>query len=92
MDRKVIALTLLLSITAPLATYAETTDLINNEAMAELGINNNNPEVALDEIEGNRLEKTAVAAAAGAAIGSVWPGPGTVLGLVIGGAYGFFFK
>jgi len=44
------------------------------------------------EIESSPLKKAAVTAAAGAAIGSVWPGPGTAIGFVVGGIYGFFFR
>ena len=92
MNRKVIALALLLVFATPLVSHADPTDPVEESAVAELGLDGANPDAVLDETENTRMENTAISAATGAAIGSVWPGPGTAIGLVVGGIYGFFFK
>ncbi len=92
MNRKVIALALLLTLATPLAGYAEPTEIIEETTVMEIGLNAANPDAVLDEPENTRMENLAISAATGAAIGSVWPGPGTAIGLVVGGIYGFFFK
>ncbi len=92
MNRKVIALAVLLSITTPLTGHAEPTRSAEVNRVTEIRLAGTNLDGIFEEIESSTLEKTAVSAAAGAAIGSVWPGPGTAIGFVVGGIYGFFFR
>lgn len=92
MNRKVIALAVLLSVTTPLISLAAPTNPAEENVVAEIGLAATSQDSVLEEIESSPLEKAAVAAAAGAAIGSVWPGPGTAIGFVVGGIYGFFFR
>jgi len=92
MNRKIIALAVLLSITIPLISHAGPTDSARESVVTEIGLAGTSPDSVLEEIESSPLEKAAVAAAAGAAIGSVWPGPGTAIGFVVGGIYGFLFR
>ena len=91
MKGKVVALLLLFMFTTPLLGQAAATDALAGEG-GEVVLPTDGESPAADEREGGKMEKVAVAAATGAAIGSIWPGPGTVLGLVAGGIYGFFFR
>ncbi len=92
MNRKVIVLAVLLSVTTPVISLAAPTNSVEENMVTEIGLAGTNPDSVLEEIESSPLEKAAVTAAAGAAIGSVWPGPGTAIGFVVGGIYGFFFR
>ncbi len=92
MNRKVIALAMLLSIATPLISHAGPTKTTEENRVVETRLAATSQDRVFEEIESSPLEKAAVAATAGAAIGSVWPGPGTAIGFVIGGIYGFFFR
>lgn len=93
MNRKVIALAVLLSVTTPLISHAGSIRSAEENRVADIGlVAGTGQDSVFEEIESSTLEKTAVSAAAGAAIGSVWPGPGTAIGFVVGGIYGFFFR
>lgn len=92
MKGKAVVLVLLIGLTAPQLGHAAASDTLAEVGGVEVVLPNEEANAASDEGEGGRLEKVAVAAATGAAIGSIWPGPGTVLGLVAGGIYGFFFR
>lgn len=86
MNGRVIVLALLLVIAAPLTSHAEAAGVLEDRTAVERALADGGGNA---ETEQGRLGKTAVAAATGAAIGSIWPGPGTVLGFVVGGIYGF---
>ncbi|HEB92312.1 MAG TPA: hypothetical protein ENI94_02375 [Gammaproteobacteria bacterium] len=92
MNRKVIALAVLLSVTTPLISHAGPIKSAEENVLAETRLAATSQDSIFEEIESSPLEKAAVAATAGAAIGSVWPGPGTAIGFVVGGIYGFFFR
>lgn len=90
MDRRIIALVLFLGLAVPLIGHAEPASPVEQPPAAELGLTAEGNDD--DASENTRMENLAISAATGAAIGSVWLGPGTAIGLVVGGIYGFFFK